>query len=206
MSLPSLIGKRAKLNVVLFQPQIHWNTGNIGRTCLGFDARLHLIKPYGFTLDDKHVQGDLPSECTDQPSDEHRLNIAAFYFTKFAQTSLLDVDFWSQKNKSPLEDGREGSEESVCLVFGSETDGLRQVRDQIEGETMLYIPQDSEHIRSYNLSNSDRVCSIDNKYSSSSRECVYSVNVCKIEPPSRSICGRVGYGARLKRKLTAKSW
>ena len=45
-----------KLNVVLFQPEIPQNTGNIMRTCVGVDAKLHLIKPLGFSLDEKHLR------------------------------------------------------------------------------------------------------------------------------------------------------
>jgi len=43
-------------HVVLVEPQIHWNTGNIGRTCLGAGARLHLIRPLGFSLDSRQVK------------------------------------------------------------------------------------------------------------------------------------------------------
>ena len=43
-------------HVVLVRPEVHWNTGNIGRTCLGAGARLHLVEPLGFSLDDRHVR------------------------------------------------------------------------------------------------------------------------------------------------------
>ncbi len=43
-------------NIVLHQPEIPFNTGNIGRTCVATGAALHLIKPYGFILDDKHIK------------------------------------------------------------------------------------------------------------------------------------------------------
>jgi len=43
-------------HVVLVAPEVHWNTGNIGRTCLGVGACLHLIEPLGFRLDGKHVK------------------------------------------------------------------------------------------------------------------------------------------------------
>lgn len=43
-------------HVVLVAPEVHWNTGNIGRTCLGAGAVLHLIRPLGFSLDDKQVK------------------------------------------------------------------------------------------------------------------------------------------------------
>lgn len=47
---------RPQRHVVLVNPEIHWNTGNAGRTCLAVGARLHLIKPLGFSLDSKEVR------------------------------------------------------------------------------------------------------------------------------------------------------
>ncbi len=44
------------LHVVLVEPEIHWNTGNAGRTCLAVGAQLHLVRPLGFSLDDKEVR------------------------------------------------------------------------------------------------------------------------------------------------------
>ena len=45
-----------KINVVLYHPEIPQNTGNIMRSCVGFNAKLHLIKPLGFSLDEKHLK------------------------------------------------------------------------------------------------------------------------------------------------------
>ncbi len=47
---------RMERHVVLVAPEIHWNTGNIGRTCLGAGAHLHLIRPLGFSLDSRQVK------------------------------------------------------------------------------------------------------------------------------------------------------
>ena len=44
------------MNVVLLEPEIHYNTGNIGRTCVATGSRLHLIGPLGFSLDDRHIR------------------------------------------------------------------------------------------------------------------------------------------------------
>ena len=49
-------GQPIERHIVLVGPEIHWNTGNIGRTCLGTDADLHLIKPLGFSLDSQEVK------------------------------------------------------------------------------------------------------------------------------------------------------
>jgi tRNA (cytidine/uridine-2'-O-)-methyltransferase len=46
----------SELHVVLVEPEIHWNTGNAGRTCLGAGAQLHLVRPLGFSLDDAQVR------------------------------------------------------------------------------------------------------------------------------------------------------
>ena len=45
-----------RINIVLFQPEIPQNTGNIMRSCVGFNCKLHLIRPLGFKLDEKHLQ------------------------------------------------------------------------------------------------------------------------------------------------------
>ena len=44
------------LHIVLVEPEIHFNTGNVGRTCLATGAKLHLVKPLGFSLDDARVK------------------------------------------------------------------------------------------------------------------------------------------------------
>ena len=49
-------GRQLERHVVLVAPEIHWNTGNIGRTCLATDAFLHLIKPLGFSLDSRELK------------------------------------------------------------------------------------------------------------------------------------------------------
>ncbi len=46
----------SELHVVLVEPEIHWNTGNAGRTCLAVGAQLHLVRPLGFSLDEKEVR------------------------------------------------------------------------------------------------------------------------------------------------------
>ena len=43
-------------HVVLVAPEVHWNTGNVGRTCLGAGAMLHLVRPLGFSLEDRRVK------------------------------------------------------------------------------------------------------------------------------------------------------
>lgn len=52
---PPLVSSRS-LHIVLVEPEIHWNTGNVGRTSLAVGAELHLVRPLGFSLDDKEVR------------------------------------------------------------------------------------------------------------------------------------------------------
>jgi tRNA (cytidine/uridine-2'-O-)-methyltransferase len=56
ISIHQSIESGAERHVVLITPEVHWNTGNIGRTCLGAGAFLHLIKPLGFSLDSREVK------------------------------------------------------------------------------------------------------------------------------------------------------
>ncbi len=56
MTNDKTVPSKEERHVVLVTPEVHWNTGNIGRTCLGAGAHLHLIEPLGFSLDHKHVK------------------------------------------------------------------------------------------------------------------------------------------------------
>src|SRR6187401_2487657 len=107
-------------HVVLVHPEIHWNTGNAGRTCLATGAKLHLIEPLGFSLDERevkragldyweHVDVRLWSDW-----DTFEKNLPSlgepFFFSARATRS-----FWG---------ARFASERGVVLVFGSESTGL----------------------------------------------------------------------------------
>jgi len=54
--LQNITNNTVERHVVLVAPEVHWNTGNIGRTCLGVDAFLHLIKPLGFSLESRELK------------------------------------------------------------------------------------------------------------------------------------------------------
>lgn len=136
------------IHVALFEPQIPANTGNIARTCAGTDVKLHLVKPLGFSTDDKmlkragldywnHV------DITYHDGIEQLFQSypeAEFYFlTKFGKQPYTSFDF---------------SDESVDLffVFGKETTGLPEDVLKLNEERCLRIPM-TEHIRALNLSN-----------------------------------------------------
>lgn len=138
---------RPERHVVLVRPEIHWNTGNIGRSCLGAGAFLHLIRPLGFSLDDKKVKragldywprvslqiwDDFDSFC-------NRLRVLpdeVALFTKSGRTS-----FWELPAVPRL-----------FLIFGSESRGLPEVLLNTYGASRTYYIPITDHIRSLNLS------------------------------------------------------
>ena len=93
-----------KLNVVLFEPEIPQNTGNIMRTCVGVGAKLHLIKPLGFQLDEKHLRRSavdyyeyIEYEVYENYEDFLNKNKDAniFYSTRYGHKPLSSFDFKS---------------------------------------------------------------------------------------------------------------
>jgi len=136
------------IHVVLYQPQIPANTGNIARTCAGTDTSLHLIRPLGFSTDDKmlkragldyweHVDihyHDSLDDLFDKYKD------GKFYFiTKFGEKTYSSFDYTNL-------------DEEIFFVFGRETTGLPKELIEKNMETCLRIPM-TDHIRSLNLSN-----------------------------------------------------
>ncbi len=140
------IGGRYERHVVLVAPEVHWNTGNIGRTCLGAGAHLHLVRPLGFRLDDKHLRRaglDYWPKVNPMIWEDFKAFVEAMqpesgqmvFFTKAASRS-----FWNMPCPARL-----------FLVFGSETRGLpREICDRY-AEWTYRIPI-TEQIRSLNLS------------------------------------------------------
>jgi tRNA (cytidine/uridine-2'-O-)-methyltransferase len=132
-------------HVVLVAPEIHWNTGNIGRTCLGMGAALHLVRPLGFSLDERRVKRAGLDYWPRVP-----LRVWDSYET-FCEGMAPgnDMAFLSKLGKRPLwEMPRSGR---LFLVFGSETRGLPQNILDPNRERSYYIPI-TDSIRSLNLS------------------------------------------------------
>ena len=133
-------------HVVLVAPEIHWNTGNIGRTCLATDSYLHLIKPLGFSLDSREVQ-----------------RAGLDYWEKVKLTLWNDFDEFL-KNMAPRDGevamfSKRGAKsfwtmpaaKRLFLVFGSETRGLAEALLDRYKRATYYIPITGK-IRSLNLS------------------------------------------------------
>jgi tRNA (cytidine/uridine-2'-O-)-methyltransferase len=138
------------IHVVLVHPEIHWNTGNAGRTCLATGATLHLIEPLGFSLDEREVKRaglDYWEHVDvrvwpDWQAFEHELPV------------LGEPYFFSTKAERVFWDAPLGAPENVVLVFGRETGGLpRELHERYSGR-FVAMPILSPLVRSLNLSTS----------------------------------------------------
>ncbi|MBA3271396.1 MAG: tRNA (cytidine(34)-2'-O)-methyltransferase [Acidobacteria bacterium] len=138
------------IHVVLVHPEIHWNTGNAGRTCLAAGAVLHLIEPLGFSLDERqvkragldyweHVDVRVWADWRAFENELPTLGDPYFFSTKATQS------FWD----APL-----GGPENVVLVFGRETGGLPADLHERYRERFVTMPILSPRVRSLNLSTS----------------------------------------------------
>ena len=134
------------LNIVLVEPEIPANTGNIARTCAATGAVLHLIKPLGFDISDKAVKraGLDYWHLVDVRVYE---NLDAF----FAQTGAEDL--WLLTTKAPRAYPEARFSPDCWLLFGKETKGLPEELLAKHYDRCLRIPIRSE-ARSLNLSNS----------------------------------------------------
>jgi tRNA (cytidine/uridine-2'-O-)-methyltransferase len=136
------------IHVVLVHPEIHWNTGNAGRSCLAAGATLHLVKPLGFSLDEREVKRAGLDYW------EH-VDIRVWdSWDAFERElpALGDAYFFSTKATSVLWDAPLGAAESVVLVFGRETGGFSAAIHERYGDRMVAMPIHSEWVRSLNLS------------------------------------------------------
>ena len=136
--------------MVLVHPEIHWNTGNAGRTCLAAGATLHLVEPLGFSLSEREVKraGLDYWEYVDL-----RVWPGWDAFEK-ELPNLGDPYFFSTKATRLLWDAPLGAPESVVLVFGRETGGLPAELHKRYSDRLVAMPILSRHVRSLNLSTS----------------------------------------------------
>jgi len=136
-------------HVVLVTPEIHWNTGNIGRSCIGTDATLHLIKPLGFSLDSREVKRaglDYWPEVKLSLWDDFH----AFYTN--CQVRADEIALFTKTGKHSMWDLPQ--RQRLFLIFGSETKGIPEsIRNQFGEKSTYHIPIRNS-IRSLNLSTS----------------------------------------------------
>ena len=133
-------------HVVLVAPQIHWNTGNVGRTCLGTGSFLHLIKPIGFSLDDKYLKRAGLDYWPDV-----QLQVWPDFDEFFSQNPCHDNEILLFAKKGPRSYRQMPITEKMILVFGSETQGLPQKLLSRFPDSIYHIPIKNS-IRSLNLS------------------------------------------------------
>jgi tRNA (cytidine/uridine-2'-O-)-methyltransferase len=138
---------RFSLHIVLVEPEIHFNTGNVGRTCLATGAKLHLVKPLGFSLDDARVRRAGLDYWPDvnpvvwERFEEIEENLprlgSPVFFSAEATRSFWDVSYPG----------------STVLVFGRESTGLSEAIRAKFPESLVSLPQQKASVRSLNLSN-----------------------------------------------------
>lgn len=139
-----------KINIVMVEPEIPQNTGNIARTCAAIGAKLHLVKPLGFEISDKYLKRagldywdkleieeheSLKEFLEKYKPEEHFM----YYATTKGKHCYSDVDYSKLKE--------------VFILFGKETKGLPEELIQQYFDNAIRIPM-REHLRSLNLSNS----------------------------------------------------
>ena len=136
------------IHVVLVQPEIHWNTGNAGRTCLAAGATLHLVEPLGFSLDERQVRraGLDYWEHVDLKVWRDWTSLEA------ALPSLGEPFFFSTKAPRVFWDAPLGASPDVVLIFGRETGGLPGEIHEKYRERFVTMPILSSQVRSLNLS------------------------------------------------------
>lgn len=135
------------INIVLFEPEIPQNTGNIMRTCVATNSKLHLIKPFGFVIDDAHIKRSGVNyidkcnyEIYENIEDFYSKNNGTFYYlTRYGHKAQDSFDY---SNK----------DENIYFVFGKESTGIPPVLLKPHIENCIRIPM-TDNVRALNLSN-----------------------------------------------------
>jgi len=135
------------INIVLYEPEIPQNTGNIMRTCAATNTKLHLIKPLGFSLDEKYIKRSAVNyldkvdyQVYENFEDFLSKNNGEFYFlTRYGKKPHTSFDY---SNK----------EKNIYLFFGKESTGIPKEILRNYLDRCLRIPS-TDNVRSLNLSN-----------------------------------------------------
>lgn len=135
------------LNIVLYEPEIPENTGNIMRTCAATNAKLHLIRPLGFRMDERSIKRSgvnyidkVDYTLYDDFLDFCSKNNGEYYFmTRYGKKAPCEFDF-SEKDKN------------IYLIFGKESTGIPKEILRSYLDRCIRIPS-TDNVRSLNLSN-----------------------------------------------------
>jgi tRNA (cytidine/uridine-2'-O-)-methyltransferase len=136
----------SSVHVALLEPEIHWNTGNAGRTCLALGAKLHLIEPLGFSLDAKEVKrAGLDYWSRVDPIVWPNLGAFERALPELGEPFLFSPDgkqeFWEPSYP-----------ERAVLIFGRESIGLPEDLRARYAERTVRMPITDPEVRSLNLS------------------------------------------------------
>lgn len=134
------------LNIVLVEPEIPMNTGNIGRLSLASGSALHLIKPFGFELDDKRLKR-AGLDYWKHISVNIYENIEEF-FLKNKDANMVYFSSSATKNYTTI-----NFQENMFFLFGKESVGLSKEITIKNLDNLYKIPIYSKHVRSLNLAN-----------------------------------------------------
>ena len=139
-----------KINVVLVEPEIPQNTGNIARTCAATGGKLHLVKPLGFDISDKYLKR-AGLDYWDKLEIEEHDSISAFLEKYNPKTT--NMYFVTTKGKKVYSEIDYSSFDEIFILFGKETKGLPEDILKQHLEKAIRIPM-KQTLRSLNLSNS----------------------------------------------------
>ena len=136
-------------NIVLFEPEIPQNTGNIMRTCVATDTKLHLIKPLGFVIDDAHLKRSgvnyidkLNYEIYENYADFKSKNPGIYYYlTRYGRKQHTSFDYSNKEGKE------------LYFIFGKESTGIPKEILKDDLDHCLRIPM-TDKVRALNVSNS----------------------------------------------------
>lgn len=134
------------LNIVLIEPEIPNNTGNIGRLALASGSRLHLVKPFGFEIDDKRLK---------RAGLDYWQHLEVIYYDNiddfFTKNENAKMVFLS--SHGPQQHWDIAYTDNLYLVFGKESVGLPKSLTEAHKDQLFKIPMYSDAIRSLNLAN-----------------------------------------------------
>ena len=133
-------------NIVLIEPEIPNNTGNIGRLALATGSNLHLVKPFGFELNDKRLKRAGLDYW-------QHINLVIYenldeFYVEHAEKNMVYFSSHGTKDHWSID-----YEEELFLIFGKESVGLPEEIVKSNKDKLYKIPLYSEHIRSLNLAN-----------------------------------------------------
>lgn len=146
-----------KLNIVLVEPEIPQNTGNIARTCAALGAKLHLVYPLGFSISEKQVKR-AGLDYWDKLEIEEHMNFKSF-LEKY-KPEVHNMFFVTTKGKHVYSEPKYQEMDEVFALFGKETKGLPEDVLQKYIDKTIRIPM-REGLRSLNLSNSVAIVAYD---------------------------------------------